>query len=59
MSTNERILSPFTLPNGTELKKPFVNGPDDNLYRLLRWHRDQRAGGVLPRPRGQHRHHHR
>ena len=34
MSTNERILSPFTLPNGTELK-PFVKGPDDHLYRLL------------------------
>ncbi|VDZ89665.1 flavocytochrome c [Lelliottia amnigena] len=27
MSTNERILSPFTLPNGTELKNRLLMAP--------------------------------
>ncbi len=35
MTSNPRILRPFTLPNGTELKKPFVNGTDDHLHRLF------------------------
>ncbi len=54
--TNE-FLQPFTLPNGTELKKPFAHGADDHLHRLFRWDCHQRAGGVLSRSRRQHRHH--
>ncbi len=34
MTSSPRILRPFTLPNGTELK-PFVNGTDDHLHRLF------------------------
>ncbi len=57
MTSNERILQPFTLPNGTELKNRLLMAPMTTCTGYFDGDCHQRAGGVLSRSRRQHRHH--
>ncbi len=47
MTSNERILQPFTLPNGTELKNRLLMAPMTTCTGYFDGNCHQRAGGVL------------
>ena len=53
MSTNERILSPFTLPNGTELKNRLLMAP---MTTCTGYYDGTVTSALLPGRK--HRHHH-